>query len=649
MPLLPSSCHSGGGGGGGGGDTSSSSSSSSLMWERSCGEKVRAACGSVVWGSSLCCRCRRCRLTMVVVVVVVTRCCRFSGMGAVSSSSSSSFQWHGRCYRAGAVIVVVIADMGAQLRREGEGGMRRRRVGWWSRCRAVQWWCGGDASLSLLFWWHAMPALSLSLLSSHRGGGSGGGDTLSPFQWHGCGATMPSVSSSSRHGGGDTSSPFWWHGRCHRAVVVVFSWWWWWWLSSSLTWERGCSKKNLTWTVVDAVPSNATLVNRIFDWVTLYHTESSSKVLGTSSFRWPEEINALSVSTHEPWKQSGSDTWAETSPSSKPKFPGKFGSSTYANLACATEDDSILALANDTPNWMVLSPAKVACWHSHVSAIRRFVERQDAHDRHRGDDVAVILEDDIDMEKDISIRLSQIWTFLPVGWDIVFLGHCWSDESYYPALTEFADTYLHPSYHPKCTHAYALSLSGVRRLLQHLRYPPFAYSRALDQAYAWLIWSGRLRSYSIVPSLIVQKSSSMSTNDLTVPEGDMELLEGMLASQFDFDMHYGILPPQQTVIIRSYSDDTDDQVLAEIQPKFVVMFEPNLEFVRRIEVYRNSSPGLGVRVYFMVYQLSCEEHKYLAVLRREKESFERLIKERGEELLCLVPRGTPTKTPKNFR
>ncbi|KAF8439297.1 hypothetical protein L210DRAFT_924227 [Boletus edulis BED1] len=268
--------------------------------------------------------------------------------------------------------------------------------------------------------------------------------------------------------------------------------------------------QNLTWTVVDAVPGNATLVNRIFDWVTLYHTESSSKVLGTSSFRWPEEINALSVSTHEPWRQSGSDTWAETSPSSKPKFPGKFGSSTYANLACATEDDSILALANDTPKWMVLSPAKVACWHSHVSAIRRFVERQDAHDRHLGDDVAVILEDDIDMEKDISVRLSQIWTFLPAGWDIVFQGHCWSDESYYPALTGFADTYLHPSYYPKCTHAYALSLSGARRLLQHLRYPPFAYSRALDQAYAWLIRSGRLRSYSIVPSLIVQKKSVSS-------------------------------------------------------------------------------------------------------------------------------------------
>lgn len=36
----------------------------------------------------------------------------------------------------------------------------------------------------------------------------------------------------------------------------------------------------------------------------------------------------------------------------------------------------------------------------------------------------------------------------------------------------------------------------------------------------------------------------------------------------------------------------------------------------------------------MVYQLSCEEHKYLAGLRREKESFEKLIKERAVRYLA---------------
>ncbi|KAG6865039.1 hypothetical protein C0991_005532 [Blastosporella zonata] len=103
----------------------------------------------------------------------------------------------------------------------------------------------------------------------------------------------------------------------------------------------------------------------------------------------------------------------------------------------------------------------------------------------------------------------------------------------------------------------------------------------------------------------------------------------------DFDTHYGLLAPQETVIVRAYSDDTDDRMLAEIQPKFIVMFEPNMEFIRRIEVYKSSHPGLAVRVYHMVYGNSCEEHKYLAGIRREKESFERLIKERGSMLLPL--------------
>ena len=56
------------------------------------------------------------------------------------------------------------------------------------------------------------------------------------------------------------------------------------------------------------------------------------------------------------------------------------------------------------------------------------------------------------------------------------------------------------------------------------------------------------------------------------------------AFENEFDEHYGLLAPKQTVLIRSYSDDTDDQVLSEIQPKFIIMYEPNEDFIRRIEV-----------------------------------------------------------------
>lgn len=47
---------------------------------------------------------------------------------------------------------------------------------------------------------------------------------------------------------------------------------------------------------------------------------------------------------------------------------------------------------------------------------------------------------------------------------------------------------------------------------------------------------------------------------------------------------YGLLVPAQTVIVRAYTDDSDDRMLAELQPRFIVMYEPNQDFIRRIEV-----------------------------------------------------------------
>ncbi|EKM77091.1 hypothetical protein AGABI1DRAFT_122321 [Agaricus bisporus var. burnettii JB137-S8] len=114
-----------------------------------------------------------------------------------------------------------------------------------------------------------------------------------------------------------------------------------------------------------------------------------------------------------------------------------------------------------------------------------------------------------------------------------------------------------------------------------------------------------------------------------------------LLTQDEFESSYGLLPPEQTIVIRACSDDTDDRMLAEIQPRFIVMFEPSVEFIRRVEVYRSSYPGMAVRVYHMVYADSCEEHRYLAAIRKEKESFERLVKERGSMLLTLEERRKP--------
>lgn len=89
---------------------------------------------------------------------------------------------------------------------------------------------------------------------------------------------------------------------------------------------------------------------------------------------------------------------------------------------------------------------------------------------------------------------------------------------------------MHPASSPKCTHAYALSRIGARRIVAHLRYPPFAYSRAIDQALAWLVQSGRLRAFSIVPPVVVQRKIAVS--DVMPGVGSAwrdELYDGVLA------------------------------------------------------------------------------------------------------------------------
>ena len=77
------------------------------------------------------------------------------------------------------------------------------------------------------------------------------------------------------------------------------------------------------------------------------------------------------------------------------------------------------------------------------------------------------------------------------------------------------------------------------------------------------------------------------TSDLPIilEDDDLVLLDfGSDTLESDFDSSYGLLQPEETVLIRAYSDDTDDRMLTEIKPKFIVMFEPDMDFVRRVEV-----------------------------------------------------------------
>ncbi|RDD47919.1 DNA repair endonuclease XPF [Trichoplax sp. H2] len=71
------------------------------------------------------------------------------------------------------------------------------------------------------------------------------------------------------------------------------------------------------------------------------------------------------------------------------------------------------------------------------------------------------------------------------------------------------------------------------------------------------------------------------------------------------------------------------RVLTALNPRFVILYDPELVFVRQLEVFKASRPGQQLRVYFTMYSSSAEEQKYLTALRKEKEAFETLIREKA--------------------
>jgi GR25 family glycosyltransferase involved in LPS biosynthesis len=316
---------------------------------------------------------------------------------------------------------------------------------------------------------------------------------------------------------------------------------------------------HLNWTYKDASEANASVVTTILRQVRVLRSQlmPQSKPGGdarmrndviVSAFDWPHNLEDA-ICSQETLQPSGADLWTRPSSHSLSDLdvPAEMADPYAFNftrspsesvqvsavsdptpLACASGNDVSAASLPNLPLYRRLTPAKVACWYSHLQTIREIANGKD--------EAVLILEDDVDIERDVKWRLRALLDALPNDWDIVYLGksknpqtwttanagtigHCWSDESRVPTLRNVSLRLptgqttlsgLHPASSPKCTHAYMLSRIGARRVVAHLRHPPFAYSRAIDQALAWLIESRRLRAFSIVPPVVVQRKIAVS-------------------------------------------------------------------------------------------------------------------------------------------
>ena len=145
---------------------------------------------------------------------------------------------------------------------------------------------------------------------------------------------------------------------------------------------------------------------------------------------------------------------------------------------------------------------------------------------------------------------------------------------------------------------------------------------------------GRAVSGSI--QLAEEKESQFASLVADIQQNEAETQqkeEVVLDDLDDMDDYFELFEMNDLVVIHPYDGDMDEHVLEEIRPRYVIMYEPDAAFIRRIEVYRSSHDDRNVRVYFLYYGGSVEEQRYLSAVRREKDAFTKLIKERGVSLL----------------
>lgn len=114
----------------------------------------------------------------------------------------------------------------------------------------------------------------------------------------------------------------------------------------------------------------------------------------------------------------------------------------------------------------------------------------------------------------------------------------------------------------------------------------------------------------------------------TLDENEQDKIFG-LTTEHSFDPIFDIVNKKDEVVIDIFSDVTDSKLLNELLPSHIIMYEPNLSFIRRLEIFQAENRNFKLKTFLMYYGTSVEEQRYLGRIKKEKEAFTRLIKEKS--------------------
>ncbi|KAL0326646.1 UNVERIFIED_CONTAM: DNA repair endonuclease UVH1 [Sesamum angustifolium] len=90
----------------------------------------------------------------------------------------------------------------------------------------------------------------------------------------------------------------------------------------------------------------------------------------------------------------------------------------------------------------------------------------------------------------------------------------------------------------------------------------------------------------------------------------------------------------QLPFVHFHALESNQSILDTLQPSVIIVYHPDVAFVREIEVYKSENPSKRLKVYFLFYEDSTEVRKFEASIRRENGAFESLIRQKS---LMMIP------------
>lgn len=129
--------------------------------------------------------------------------------------------------------------------------------------------------------------------------------------------------------------------------------------------------------------------------------------------------------------------------------------------------------------------------------------------------------------------------------------------------------------------------------------------------------------------MLNRKTEGFELDEELQEDGQANVITLASEEEDDFDFedplvsHYTVVDKSKEIIVGTF----EDLALDEILPGSIILYQPDLTFIRRVEIYQASVKQSSC--YFMCYAASSEEQVYLNDVKFERDSVIKLIKEKA--------------------